>query len=258
MRKLTQEEFIKRAREVHGDKYDYSLVRYVNSRTDVDIICPIHGVFPQSPSGHIHQKQGCPKCSPYAQRKLICGFGINDLAPNECRKIVYVVWRSMICRCYDKKYQESKPTYIGCKVCDEWRYLSAFKKWFDENYVEGYQLDKDILAPGNKIYSPDTCCFVPPEINILLIAPQKRKDGLPRGVYLYGRNRKFSAIISDITEKNRHRIIGKYDTVEDASRAFNEARVQKIHSIAQEYFDKHLIAERVYGALMRYETEITD
>lgn len=258
MRKLTQEEFIKRAREVHGDKYDYSLVRYVNSRTDVDIICPIHGVFPQSPSGHIHQKQGCPKCGPYTQRKLICGFGINDLAPNECRKIVYVVWRSMICRCYDKKYQESKPTYIGCKVCDEWRYLSAFKKWFDDNYVDGYQLDKDILASGNKIYSPDTCCFVPPEINVLLISSGARGNGLPRGVYRYGRNRRFSAIISDVSHKNRHITIGLYDTAEEALMAFDQARRNKIHSIAQEYFDAGKITKRVYDALMRYCVEITD
>ena len=164
----------------------------------------------------------------------------------------------MICRCYDKKYQESKPTYIGCKVCDEWRYLSAFKKWFDENYVDGYQLDKDILAPGNKIYSPDTCCFVPPEINVLLIGPPKRKDGLPRGVYRYGRNRKFSAIISDITEKNRHRVIGKYDTIEEASRAFNEAREQKIHDTAYACYGRGKITKRVYDALMRYEFEITD
>lgn len=258
MRRLTAEQFIERARKVHGDKYDYSLVKYVNNESEVDIICPIHGVFPQRPSNHIGQGHGCPMCSPYTQRKLIHGFGINDLKPNECREIVYVVWRSMICRCYDKEYQKIKPTYIGCSVCDEWRYLSAFKKWFDENYVDGYQLDKDILKPGNRVYGPSTCCFVPPEINILLIGPPKRKSGLPRGVYRYGRNRKFSAIISDISQKNKHRIIGKYDTIEEASRAFNEARVQKIHSIAQEYFDKHLITERVYDALIRYEVEITD
>ena len=45
MKKLTTEEFIKRAKEVHGDKYDYSLVDYKNMTTKIKIICPIHGIF---------------------------------------------------------------------------------------------------------------------------------------------------------------------------------------------------------------------
>ena len=62
-RALSTEEFIKRAREIHGDKYDYSLVDYKNGREKVNIICPIHGVFEQSPEVHILQKAGCPKCA---------------------------------------------------------------------------------------------------------------------------------------------------------------------------------------------------
>lgn len=59
--KLTREEFIKRAKEIHGDKYDYSLVVYVNALTKVKIICPKHGVFEQTPAMHLYG-QGCPMC----------------------------------------------------------------------------------------------------------------------------------------------------------------------------------------------------
>lgn len=59
--KLTTEEFIKKAREVHGDKYDYSKVEYVDNKTKVCIICPIHGEFWQSPEKHL-SSQGCKKC----------------------------------------------------------------------------------------------------------------------------------------------------------------------------------------------------
>lgn len=62
MKKLTTAEFIQRAKEVHGDKYDYSLVEYVNNETKVKIICPIHGVFEQKPHDHL-QKCGCQKCN---------------------------------------------------------------------------------------------------------------------------------------------------------------------------------------------------
>ena len=63
MKGHTKEEFIVKAREVHGNKYDYSKAEYVNSKTKVCIICPTHGEFWQAPENHIIQKQGCPKCS---------------------------------------------------------------------------------------------------------------------------------------------------------------------------------------------------
>lgn len=54
--------FIKFAKNIHGDKYDYSRVKYVNCSEKVEIICPIHGVFTQTPSQHIHVKHGCNIC----------------------------------------------------------------------------------------------------------------------------------------------------------------------------------------------------
>ena len=61
-KKFTTDDFIKRAREVHGDKYDYSKVDYVNNYTKVCIICPEHGEFWQTPSAHIYNFQGCLEC----------------------------------------------------------------------------------------------------------------------------------------------------------------------------------------------------
>ena len=59
--KLTNEEFIAKAREVHGDKYDYSKVEYVNTKTPITIICPIHGEFKQTPGDHL-KGHGCLRC----------------------------------------------------------------------------------------------------------------------------------------------------------------------------------------------------
>lgn len=61
-RALTTDEFVKRAREIHGDRYDYSLVEYVNNKTPVIIICSEHGVFEQRPDNHVDMKQGCLQC----------------------------------------------------------------------------------------------------------------------------------------------------------------------------------------------------
>lgn len=59
----TKEEIIKLSNEVHGNKYDYSLVEYVNNWTKIKIICPEHGIFEQKPIGHINKKRGCNKCN---------------------------------------------------------------------------------------------------------------------------------------------------------------------------------------------------
>ena len=62
MKKLTKEDFIAKAKAIHGDKYDYSKVDYINSATKVTITCPVHGDFKQTPGDHVNCKSGCPKC----------------------------------------------------------------------------------------------------------------------------------------------------------------------------------------------------
>jgi hypothetical protein len=62
MRKLTNDEFIEKAIKIHGDFYDYSEVNYINTRTKVCIICPIHGRFWQTPNSHLSGKAKCPIC----------------------------------------------------------------------------------------------------------------------------------------------------------------------------------------------------
>ena len=62
-RTLGVECFIKKSKEIHGDKYDYSKVKYINSKTNVCIICPIHGEFWIAPTHHLKEKRGCPQCN---------------------------------------------------------------------------------------------------------------------------------------------------------------------------------------------------
>lgn len=69
-RAMGLEEFIRRAREVHGNKYDYSLVEYKNSGIKVKIICEKHGVFEISPLHHIYSGVGCKKCSYESTRRI--------------------------------------------------------------------------------------------------------------------------------------------------------------------------------------------
>ena len=79
MRKLTTEEFIEKAKKLHGDKYDYSKAEYINAKTKVCIICPEHGDFWQVPDKHLHG-HGCPMCHPFSHKNT-------DWFVNESRKI---------------------------------------------------------------------------------------------------------------------------------------------------------------------------
>ena len=110
MKKKTTDEFIKQAREVHGDKYDYSKVNYINARTKVCIICPEHGEFWQKPNNHIVLKQGCPKC------KTVFLSKIQTLTTDEFIKQAREV--------HGDKYDYSKVEYVNnhtkiCIICPE-------------------------------------------------------------------------------------------------------------------------------------------
>ena len=75
------------------------------------------------------------------------------------------VWYHMLYRCYSPRAKLTHPTYSECYVCAEWHNYSTFLNWYSDNYVDGFQLDKDIKIEGNKIYSPETCMLVSPKDN---------------------------------------------------------------------------------------------
>lgn len=246
----TKETFITEANKVHKGLYDYSLVGS-NFKEKIPIICKIHGVFYQTRSNHL-SGHGCPFCRNDGHKRAICGIGINDLMLGRDSE-AYTAWRNMIVRCYDEKRLKRHPTYRDITVCQEWLHLSTFKEWYDKNNVPGYALDKDILNKGNKVYSEDNCCFVPPEINTLFTKRHLHRGSLPIGVSF--KSGKFYAAIS---VKGTTRKIGHYDTPELAFMAYKSAKEAYIKEIATDYFSRGEITKRVYDALMRYEVEITD
>ena len=142
MRKLTTAEFISKARLIHGDKYDYSKVHYVNSRTKVCIICPVHREFWQTPNDHLSGR-GCMNCKTEGTRRASCGVGINDsktpISRNSKDLKSYNVWLAMINRCYNPNELNKRQTFKHCFVCVSWLKYSNFKRSFDKNYKEGYQ-----------------------------------------------------------------------------------------------------------------------
>jgi hypothetical protein len=135
--------------------------------------------------------------------------------------------------------------------------FSNFKQWFDDKsngYVEGYDIDKDILVKGNKVYSPNTCCFLPPEINKCFIRQKKSKHNLPIGVAKHSSGHYYARV--NINGKLKH--LGMFNTPTEAFNAYKIAKEQYIKELAEKYFQEGKITKKVYNALFRYEVEITD
>lgn len=124
----------------------------------------------------------CPKSYVPYNRSLSHGIGVNDF-PSPTRGLKsYEIWLNMFKRCYAKDRSTRDRTYVGCSVSPEWHYFSEFERWFAVHYVQGFHLDKDILVPGNKVYGPNFCEFIPPELNSLLSDCRRARGELPLGV----------------------------------------------------------------------------
>ena len=168
---------------------------------------------------------------------------------------LYKTWRSMFSRCYDKKIHERQPNYKDVTVCEEWHNFQNFAKWMENKYnpetMQSWHLDKDILIKGNKIYSPETCCFVPKIINSLLILGKRNRGDCPIGLTKKGN--RYEVRVSNIFRKEYK---GTYDSIEEAFNIYKIEKEKYIKEVAEGWKDK--IDSKVYQALINYQVEITD
>jgi len=169
-----------------------------------------------------------------------------------------VAWNSMMCRCYSPKFQSRTPSYLGCEVCDEWLNFQNFARWYDDNYYQisskAMCLDKDIIFKGNKVYSPETCVFVPSDINILFVKRNAVRGRYPIGVNYYKALNKYQASCNNCTCGTKY--LGYFDTPEEAFYAYKCYKEQLIKDIANLY--RGLIPIRLFNAMTGYVVDIDD
>ena len=169
----------------------------------------------------------------------------------------YMLWKRMLERCYSDSYQKKQPTYKGCKVSDNFKSYEYFYEWCHSQIgfgVDGFQLDKDLLIKGNKVYSEFTCVFIPSEINSLLT-----KSTASRGEHLIGVSwsKKGGAFVARVNKnKGGSEYLGSFNTEIEAFNAYKQVKESFIKEQAEKY--KSQIDPRAYEALMNYQVEITD
>ena len=237
------------------------IIRYKN-RTNIDVYFPEYNwIFKNADYGNF--KKGTIKC-PYERRIYGVGYigeGEYKTKENGKNTRVYSVWHDMLKRCYCEKYHKKQPTYINCEVCDELHNFQNFGKWFDENYYEvdgeRMELDKDILCKHNKIYSPNTCIYVPHAINSLFVKSDKNRGESVIGTSLFkGKYQTRCSLINPETGKSKNKHLGYYKTQEEAFKVYKYYKEKNIKDVADYYFGR--IPDKLYDGLYNYEVEIDD
>ena len=190
--------------------------------------------------------------------RLVFGVGINDADYNIERRVgkkrvwwcpYHTRWINMLKRCYYKKYLESRPTYKGCSVCEGWLLFSTFKKWMEQQDWEDRALDKDFLIGGNKIYSPDTCVFIPLEINNFITTRAAKRGEYPLGVYYRKKNKD---MVNERSKPYMSRVgnqggkadyLGVFETPEEAHQAYLKVKLEQCVDYIEEFKGEPLIVK---------------
>ena len=169
----------------------------------------------------------------------------------------YALWKNMLQRCYSDTYRKKRPTYEGCEVSDNFKSYEYFYEWCNKQIgfgVKGWQLDKDLLIKGNKVYSESTCVFIPAEVNTLLV----KREAL-RGKYLIGVswNNTNKAFVAKVNKsKGGSEYLGLFNTEIEAFNAYKQAKEDFVKEQANKW--KSQIDIRAYNALMNYTVNIDD
>lgn len=187
--------------------------------------------------------------------KFICGVAYNSKGKYKSTEhskhtAAYTTWRNMLERCYSEKKHKAQPTYVNASVGACWLDFQDFAEWFyNHPYSDKqYQLDKDLLFEGNKIYSPDYCCFVPAELNSLLNDCRRSRGKYPQGVSWRHRDSKY---LASMGINGKQKILGTFDCPNKAYQTYKAAKEAHVKTKALEWKDR--IDEDIFNALMSWQ-----
>jgi hypothetical protein len=225
-----------------NEGYSIEIIKYDSKR---DITVSFENNFIVKVNDFSVIKKGKIK-NPYHKSILGVGYigvGSYKSSINNTQTKQYKDWLNMLQRGYNQQYKEKYPTYKDVTVCEEWHNFQNFAKWHENNYIEGFVLDKDIICKDCKIYSPETCAFVPQEINNIFT--DKINELL---VGIRKRNNTFTVRIK-INGKEVH--IGSYSTQEEAILNYCGAKEKIIKESANKHKDK--LSLEVYESLINFK-----
>ncbi len=186
--------------------------------------------------------------------KLVYGVGINDkkypAKINGKNTKQYELWKNMLKRCYSEKSKIENPTYAGCTVSENFKNFSYFYEWVQNQIgfnADGFQLDKDIIHRGNKIYSENACVFVHQEINLFFTDCRATRGELLVGVSFDKARGKYQAQCR-VNGKKKH--LGYFTTSQEAYAAYKRFKEYLCKKTANKWQSQ--IDSRAYKSMMNW------
>lgn len=165
------------------------------------------------------------------------------------------IWRGVLRRCYFEDTWENRPNYEGCSVSDEWKSLKSFKSFLKGQidlgfYKKGYQLDKDLLVHGNKLYSAETCVFLPFILNSLQQVDKRSKGGYLPGVHYATERGKYK---TEVYFDGKKYFLGRFESEIEAFEVYKKAKEDLVRENIYKWED--LIDPRATQAFSNYSLE---
>lgn len=157
-------------------------------------------------------------------------IGITDITHITVGRLdSYKRWASILRRCYSYKALRNNPSYLNTSVCEEWLTYSNFKKWFDKNYVKGWDIDKDILSEDNicTVYSPSTCMFIPKWLNLYVVSPTYFDKSTPIGVSYDKKSRRYTVKCRELGT-SRQLFVGVFKRKSEAQKAWLNKKIEML------------------------------
>jgi len=240
---------IDRTGEVHhtreGDKF--TIIKYINNRNSSiqfeDGVILYNRDYKSLRLGHVK----------HLNRRNIYNIGYIGYGEYNYTnsKKAYKTWHSMLQRCYEQNTKNNLSYKDRIHVCEQWECFQNFVPWFIQNYnpetMKGWELDKDLLCATCNLYSPETCLFLPREINCRLF---KTKEII--GQKVGARKTKFSRYAVPTPDGYPTRTKNFAD-INEAHNFWVEGKKLKFKNLANKY--KECLDDRAYGALLNINLE---
>lgn len=199
------------------------------------------------PAGWVYKPAG-------KNKRPVYEMGINDVEfscqprinGRQIKHPAYSTWYHMLERCFDQSWKKKKPSYNDVTCCDEWLLFSNLLVWFNNNYINTYVLDKDLITRGNKIYSPTTSLFIPVAVNSFLLTRWLDRGDYPLDVFKKG-----NKYVASISYNNGKKHLGYFKSPEEAHQAWQSAKIKQAKVLKERYSipEMQLVIDRLQNDL---------
>ena len=239
-----------------GENLTYKVIKY-NNKYDVEVLCLelgniMHVSLAALRFGHIK--------NPYFRGKYGGYFGEGPYTKHGNPK-AYNTWANIHKRLAEEnQYTSRNKAYTGTVIDENWHNFQVFADWYEKyigllnpKYYNKYQIDKDILTwdTNIKLYSPQTCCIVPEQINIAcanLYRDRYVESNLPMGVHANSSSKSSSYTIN-ISLYGESPYPGTFETPEEAFMVYKQTKEKYLKELADFYYNENAILKNVYDAL---------